>query len=246
MADFVWRLTGTADRHAPIKQLSPKDVKRRINPWMTPQILKLIKIRDRLFVRKKKEPDNVLIKRTYNQARNRVNRSTQKAKKEYYNSYFEEHNTNIKKTWEGIKKIVNVKKSTNFSISHLNIKGKIADDPASIVNHFNHFFTNVGPETEKSVPRVPNKCPSIYLKNRNAYDLIITHISEEEVLDLINSLANKSSGPASIPLRLLKLVADLIVAPLCYIINISFSTGVFPNILKVAKVVPRHKGGSTP
>ena len=85
----------------------------------------------------------------------------------------------------------------------------------------------------------------MYLKNRNAYDLIITHISEEEVLDLINSLANKSSGPASIPLRLLKLVADLVVAPLCHIINISFSTGVFPDILKVAKVVPRHKGGST-
>ena len=78
----------------------------------------------------------------------------------------------------------------------------------------------------------------MYLKNRNAYDLIITHISEEEVLDLINSLANKSSGPASIPLRLLKLVADLVVAPLCHIINISFSTGVFPDILKVAKVVP--------
>ena len=111
--------------------------------------------------------------------------------------------------------------------------------------YFNYFFTSVGPQTEKTVPRVPNKCPSMYLKNRNAYDLIITHISEEEVLDLINSLANKSSGPASIPLRLLKLVADLIVAPLCYIINISFSTGVFPTILKVAKVVPRHKGGST-
>ena len=81
MADFIWKLTGTADRHVPIKQLSPKEVKMRINPWMTPQILKLIRIRDRLFARKKKEPDNILIKQIYNQARNRVNRNTQKAKK---------------------------------------------------------------------------------------------------------------------------------------------------------------------
>ena len=37
----------------------------------------------------------------------------------------------------------------------------------------------------------------------------------------------------------------MIVIPLCYIINISFSTGVFPNILKIAKVIPLHKGGSS-
>ena len=75
--------------------------------------------------------------------------------------------------------------------------------------------------------------------------MIIAHISEQEILDIINLLANKSSGPASIPLRLLKIAADLVVIPLCHIINISFSTGVFPDILKVAKVIPLHKGGST-
>ena len=56
------------------------------------------------------------------------------------------------------------------------------------------------------------------------------------------SLSNKSTGPASIPLRLLKIVADLIVVPLCRIINISFATGVFPDVLKVSKIIPLHKG----
>ena len=33
---------------------------------------------------------------------------------------------------------------------------------------------------------------------------------------------------------------------MCYnIINLSFKTGVFPDIWKVAKVIPLHKGGST-
>ena len=162
----------------------------------------------------KREPDNLLVKQTYNRARNRVNRDIQKAKKEHYKSYFETHNTNIKKTWEGIRKIVNVKKSVNFTISQLNVKGKIIDDSTAIANSFINFFANVGPETEKAVPKVPNKCPSTYLKNRNQFELIIAHISEQEILDIINSLANKSSGPASIPLRLLKLAADLIVIPL--------------------------------
>ena len=119
------------------------------------------------------------------------------------------------------------------------------DDPAMIADKLNKFFVNVGPETEKTVPKVPHASPEKYLKNRNQFDLIIAHISEEEVLNIINSLPKKSSGPTSIPLRLLEDVADLIITPLCHIINLSFRTGIFPDILKISKVVAIHKGGST-
>ena len=40
-------------------------------------------------------------------------------------------------------------------------------------------------------------------------------------------------------------MADIIVVPLCHIINLSFSAGVFPEVWKTAKVIPLHKGGST-
>ena len=123
--------------------------------------------------------------------------------------------------------------------------GKTVDDPTAISNNFNKFFVNVGPETEKNVPRVPNATPDKYLRNRNQVDFIIAHISEEEITDLINSLPNKGTGPASIPLRLLKDVVDLVITPLSFIINLSFTTGIFPDVLKVAKVIPSHKGGST-
>ncbi len=245
MSDLVWRLDGCAERHAPVKKLKPKDIKLRLNPWMTPEILKLIRIRDRLFSRKKREPDNQTVKETYNRVRNKVSRETSKAKKSHHKSFFEANSKNIRKTWEGIRKIVNVKKSTDFSISQLNISGKIVDDPATITNSFNNFFVNVGPETEKKIPKVPNMSPTMYLKNRNLFNLIIAHISEQEILDIINALENKSTGPASIPLRLLKVVANIIVVPLCRIINLSFINGVFPDVLKVAKVIPLHKGGST-
>ena len=87
--------------------------------------------------------------------------------------------------------------------------------------------------------------PDNFLKNRNSFNLLIAHISEKEILDIIKDLPNKGTGPASIPLNLLKTVADIIVFPLCHIINCSFLFGVFPDILKVAKVLPLHKGGST-
>ena len=53
--------------------------------------------------------------------------------------------------------------------------------------------------------------------------------------------SNKSVGLNSIPARILKLLKNDISTQLADIFNISFSTGVFPTILKVAKVVPVHK-----
>ena len=243
--DFVWRLDGSAERNAPIEKLKPKQIKLKLKPWITDDIKKLIKIRDNLFARKKRQPENMHVKEVYNIARNRVSRALSKCKIEYNQKYFEQLSTNIKKTWEAIRKIVNVKKSTNFSISHLNINGSIITDPDEITNKFNNFFVNVGPNTEKGVPKVPNMTPAKFLRNRNQMNMIIAHISEEEILKIIESLPNKSTGPASIPLKMLKVVADIIVIPLCNIINLSFSTGVFPDILKIAKVIPLHKGGST-
>ena len=64
-------------------------------------------------------------------------------------------------------------------------------------------------------------------------------------LEIIKSLENKASGPNSIPLKLLVLIPDLIIQPLCKIINISFSTGTFPSALKLVKVIPIHKADST-
>ena len=48
--------------------------------------------------------------------------------------------------------MVNVKKSVRFSISQLNVNGKIVNEPAMIAEKLNDFFVNVGPDTEKTVP----------------------------------------------------------------------------------------------
>ena len=37
-----------------------------------------------------------------------------KSEKEHYHKYFEDQNNNIKKTWDGLRKIVNVKKAQTF------------------------------------------------------------------------------------------------------------------------------------
>ena len=54
----------------------------------------------------------------------------------------------------------------------------------------------------------------------------------------------KSSGPNSIPVKLLKISAPVIALHLVTIINKSFNLGIFPNDLKIAKVIPIFKSGS--
>ena len=134
---------------------------------------------------------------------------------------------------------------TTQKITQLKDNDKLIDDPQAIVSKFNNFFVNVGPNTDRTIPQTPPEriSPSKWLKNRNQLNFIVAHISTEEVLDIINSLNNKSTGPFSIPTKLLSLIPDML--PLCKIINTSFSTGKYPDALKIVKVVPIHKEGST-
>ena len=41
----------------------------------------------------------------------------------------------------------------------------------------------------------------------------------------------------------IKKLAPVIKAPLCALVNKSMESGVFPDLMKLAKVLPLHKGG---
>ena len=65
----------------------------------------------------------------------------------------------------------------------------------------------------------------------------MTPTDKYEIINIISSLdPNKSTGPTKV-IKLLK--ND--ISQLSDIFNVSFLTGVFPSILKIAKVVPVHK-----
>ena len=62
------------------------------------------------------------------------------------------------------------------------------------------------------------------------------------VTKIINSLKTKySAGHDGISLKFLKTLALAIINPLTLIINQSLATGIFPDSLKIAKVIPLYK-----
>ena len=138
---------------------------------------------------------------------------------------------------------MNIRNSKAHKISQLKGGGKLINNTKDISNKLNELFVNVGPTTEDSIPKTQNVAALKFMKERQNFKFLIAHVSQEEVLEIVKSLENKSVGPVNIPIKLLKLIPDLILFPLCNI-NVSFKTGVFPSLLKIVKVIPIHKGGS--
>ena len=68
-------------------------------------------------------------------------------------------------------------------------------------------------------------------------------ITEREVITIICSLTNSSPGWDNIPAKLLKSYIEEYIKPRTYIKNMSIETGVFPDSLKLAKVIPIYKPG---
>ena len=50
--DFYTKLEASVDSHAPLKKLTPREIKIRSKPWLSTEILKMIKIRNKIFARK--------------------------------------------------------------------------------------------------------------------------------------------------------------------------------------------------
>ena len=195
-----------------------------------------------IFARKKLEPENEYLKLAYKKFRNTINRDIKLSKKSYYSQYFNECKHNMKKTWKGINELINTRSSLN-NINQLNLNNNIITDPKLIANSINDFFVNVGPNTDKSIPITPIS-PMAFLSSRVELNFSISPTTIQEVMFLLLQLDdNKSTGPSNIPIKLLKVAGPIIVPLLVSIFNLSFSTGQFPDLMKLAKVIPIFKIG---
>ena len=114
----------------------------------------------------------------------------------------------------------------------------------SISNIFNNYFSSIANKTKLNIS-FSHKYFSDFLKNRTNTSFFVSSTDKTKIENVISSLdSNKSVGPNSIPTKVLKLLKNDISSQLSEIFNISFSSGVFPSILKTARVIPVHNKDS--
>ena len=162
-----------------------------------------------------------------------------KSKQVYYDKYFERNWNNIKNTWKGIKSLISLNNVASHVPTVLSLDNTdTITNPHDIANTFNNYFASIAETKEKNIKN-SNKNFSDYLSSETSSTIFLQTTDKEEIANIISSLnSNKASGPNSIPYRILFLLKNEILKQLADLFNLSFTTGVFPFVLKTAKVVP--------
>ena len=105
-------------------------------------------------------------------------------------------------------------------------------DPTIIANKFNTFFADIGLRLSESVNNTHNALFT------SMHDFTFELITEETTMKILNNLKPKPScGYDGISTKLLKPCKLEICKSVTLIINQTLSTGIFPDSLKVAKVI---------
>ena len=242
---YLDRINILLDTYAPLKRINKHKLKFKYKLWITLGLQKSISAKNKLlknFINKK---DPVLKEEFHTKCkiyRNLLSTLMKKSKQAYYEKYFERNWNNIKNTWKGIKSLINLKTATSRAPTVLSLdNGDTRTNPYDIANTFNNYFASIAETTKKSI-KYSHKHFSDYLSNESSTTIFLQPTDKKEITNIISSLnSNKASGPNSIPYRILFLLKNEISKQLADLFNISFITGVFPSVLKTAKVVPVFK-----
>ena len=214
--------------------------------WITKGIIKSISFRDNLYKQLKATPIDTDEYHTLNTNLKIYNKilknNIRLAKKSYYNYCFQKYKSDIKKTWSTINEILNRTTKKRNLPDFFNIDGELVSHKETIANKFNSYFTNIGPELASKIKTNDDKTFKDYLNTPCEHRFQFTPVTEHEVTRIIDMLKPKSShGFDGLSVKLLKLILKDISKSVTLVINQSLHTGIFPDLLKIAKVIPIHK-----
>ena len=235
---FIKVFTNMLDKCTPLKRKRKSRNKSSL-PWITKDLIKMINKKNRLYKKYMNKRTN-LNKTKYKTLNNKVNKLLRTAKKNYFSNQLENEKRNIKNTWKVLNNALN-KNQYRPCNTEFNLNGTVINNPTQVSDHFNDFFINIGPNQVSQIPD-NNIHFSTYMSNPNESSMFFSPITEEEVIKIIKSLdTKKSAGHDNIPILIIKKLANELSIPLTFIFNLSLSSGIVPDQLKIARVVPIHK-----
>ena len=164
-------------------------------------------------------------------------------KKNYYVNQINKYKNDIRNTWKTIKNDMNTSNNAS-NISEIRWDNASSNAPAGVAEIFNNFFSSIGKNLSQNIPP-SSKRFSDFLDTPNSKTIFfLTHIQRRNNQNRIANLkVGKSPGHDGINNHLLKNIIPQIVDPLVHIINVSLTTGLVPNNMKIARVIPIYKKG---
>lgn len=220
--------------------------KKILKGWITPGLIKCMRRRDKLHSLTSKIPNDIEIQTVYRNYRNVLANLLRKLKTQYHAQQLVEKRNDPKELWKTIQNICEINKKENKPCELLNI----SDTPAKSLDKCNEYFANIGQDLATSIldrlgESLVNITKSVKITSSSPSSFFFSPTDIKEVTEIISKLKTGSAGGLDgIKTKLIKELCPFIAAPLVHIINLSMSSGEFPEAWKTAAVVPIHKNGS--
>lgn len=219
-----------------------KHSNRKRKSWITLGLMTSINYRDELYEQSLKNPNNIQLENQYKYYRNYLNKLIKKSKQNFYKQKINENLNDTSKIWSYTNELLNKDKVMENKLKYIKTEdGNIISDEKEVADYMNNFFTNIGTNIAKNI-KVTDYKHKVKMKIKDT--MFIQPITENDVINYINKLKTDTApGKDGIHSKTLKFIKNDIAIALVKIINLSFTNGIFPNILKEAVVKPIYKGG---
>lgn len=218
------------------EKLFPKKTirfKNNSKQWITQGIKKSCKTKRLLY---EKTQNGEITSEYYKKYCSILKSVVSEAKKNQNLAYIENATNKCTATWNLIRQFTGSKQSETVSILN-NIHINNNNNSMSLLNQVNEHFTNKC-VTKSSIQHKT-------LDNKFDKNIYLIPATPQEIYRTIMSLKNtKSVGDDEIPVKLLKFIVDEIAEPLAYIVNLTLSSGIFPENFKVSLIKAIYKKGN--
>lgn len=210
--------------------------------WMTMGLRKSIRHKNILLKIKIKNPTehNINKFKAYNKI---LKKCLYTSENQYYLDILDIKNRSNTKFWKLFGSVINPnKQKKQNAISKILCNGTEITGDKDIANAINEYFSTVGAALSSKFPANTNF--KQYMKFSSINSLYLSPVTDDEIKKEINGLkANKSSGPDTIPPRIVKYASESITPVLTHIFNLSIQKGIYPDMLKISEVIALYKKG---
>ena len=221
----------------PKKMLCRKQFKISKNPWITSGILTSIRHKNKLYTKYIKSKSPTLFEE-FKKYRNRLTHLKEAAKRNYFHDLFK-NSKNSSDTWKCINQLLRKTKPKTTVPNTIHADGQVITSPQSICEKLNDHCVKIG---EKLSDKLASNCETNhkkYLGKRQMSSIVLKPADEYEIAELIAGLnSQKSPGYLDIPIVLLKEAKFLIARYLADSFNECMVSGIYPDVLKIAKGFP--------
>jgi len=204
--------------------------KKNKSPWISNDILVLIRRKENLFKKVRKYPWDIVYKLAYRTHVSELKRLIKSAKSNYFQNKFE-NCSSTKQKWNLVNKLCHVNKPSTLP-THLT--------DSDMASQFNTQFNNC---TIISTNEIRDRCLLFISPSLNSFVFLTMH--DYDVSEIINSFTNTDSVDSDgISMKLLKCFSINNSNFISNFINQSLDTHSFPVSLKKATITPIYKTGN--